>query len=227
MVEGQVWSSKAEKEAHAQVDRALAMLSRIDLVEFGRRLHSMVNVELSNPSRPDGYPSSTPGAVEDTKPAPAPRPCFEDLGNGERVLRHPVGETCDECVALRSRSTVETAVVARDAQREVDEFARKLEAALQYVEQASSSMQAAVNKLAEVDRLRASAGLTPGAPGCWALARIGAWEPVLHEVVVDDGSKVGVGRWAWNFRRSQGRLPNREECRAHVENPGGRVRPKV
>jgi hypothetical protein len=213
-----VFDEAAAKPLHAEVDRAVAVLASVDLVELGRKLHEMVSVDVRTSSAADGFPKSVPGASPSTRPAPTPEPCVDPK---TRRWRHELGEVCDECTPVML-NPVERAVSAR-AGRDLDEYHRKLEAALGYLSDAANALRGAINKLADVDRIRDTAGLQPGDPGCWALERIGAWEPVLHRVVVD-GVERPLGTWAYGFYRRNGRVPNRHECKDHVANPSGKVK---
>lgn len=49
-------------------------------------------------------------------------------------------------------------------------------------------------------------------PGCRVLAEVGAWAPVAGVV-----EGLSVGRWAADFHRRHGRLPNATEARRHAE----------
>lgn len=194
---------------HREVDRSLAVLTAIDLAKLGRRLHELVSVDVANPSSPDGYARATPGASVETAPAQIVRACVGDDG----ALRHEFGGSCDFCSRV-TLTPVEGAVSALQG-RQVDEYHRKVEAALGYLEDAANALRAAVAKISDVDKLRDAAGLADGEPGCWALERVGAWEPVLHRAVVE-GVERPLGTWAYGFYRRNGRVPNRRECTDHV-----------
>jgi hypothetical protein len=196
--------------AHREIDRAVAALASIDLVAMRRRLHEMVRVD--RPSVPDGFASSTPGAAVEPAAARVAEPCIELLADGVRRMRHELGEVCEHCVHV-NQTSVERAAEARE--RHQDEYHRKVELAVGYLAEASSALRAAMNKMLDVDRLRSSAGLQAGEPGCWALDRVGGWEPVLHKVMVD-GVERPLGQWAYGFFRRNGRLPNRRECQEHL-----------
>lgn len=218
---GQVFTSEQARELHAEIDRSLSVLSAIDITSLGRKLHELVALDVSNPSSPDGFPTSTPGAAVEGRPSPQPKPCV-DPRTGD--MRHDFDETCEHCEPTAGWP-VERAVEARQS-RELDQVHTKVELALGYLSDAANALKGALNKAADVEKIRATAGLQPGAPGCWALERIGAWESVLHRVVID-GVERPLGSWAYKFYRRNGRVPNRHECREHVENPSGRVRAQV
>lgn len=215
---GQVFPEDQARGLHAGIDRSLSVLSSIDVVELGRKLHELVALDVSNPTAPDGFPTSTPGASVEGRPSSGPVACV-DPKTGD--MRHDFGETCEHCEPTAGWP-VERAVEVRQS-RALDEVHMKLELALGYLGDAANALKGALNKAAEVERVRATAGLQPGAPGCWALERIGAWEPVLHRVLVE-GQERPLGSWAYKFYRRNGRVPNRNECREHVDNPSGRVR---
>lgn len=63
--------------------------------------------------------------------------------------------------------------------------------------------------LAQIDRL----AVAEDVPGCSVLAPYGRWEEVFRD---------GLGRWAYEYRRRNERLPSRVEIELHLE--GGRVR---
>jgi hypothetical protein len=219
VVEGPLFEEGEARAAHREIDRAVAALASVDLVAMRRRMHEMVRVDRS--SVPDGFPSSTAGAVVSPGVGGGFEPCVE-LVDGVSQMRHDLGEVCDHCARVNLTS-VEGAVAARV--RHQDEYHRKVEMAVGYLADASSALRAAMNKMLDVDRLRASAGLQPGEPGCWALDRVGGWEPVLHRVKVD-GVERALGQWAYKFYRRNGRLPNRRECLDRLAGTQ-RVRPEA
>lgn len=61
-------------------------------------------------------------------------------------------------------------------------------------------------------------------PCCRSCAREDRREPVVKRRVVD-GDTVGLCRWCYDFTRSTGRLPTREELAEH--HAGGKVRRRV
>jgi hypothetical protein len=218
-VMGQMFTSDAAKALHSEIDRAASLLLGLDVETISRRLHELVELDVRNPSAPDGFPTQVPGASVETRPAPVLQPCVDPETT---ELRHPYGEICDECAPV-GWTTVERAGNARRG-KDLDEVHRKVEAALGYLTDAANALRGAVNKMADIDKLRDTAGLQSGEPGCWALDRIGAWEPVLHRAMVD-GVERPLGTWAYGFYRRNGRIPNRNECREHVA--GRRVKNAV
>lgn len=209
-IEMQVFTSEEARALHGEIDRAMSLLSALDVASISRKMHELVELDARNPSAPDGFPSSVPGASVEIKAPSVPRSCVDPVTN---TLRHPFGEICDECAPV-GWTPVERAGNARQG-KDLDEVHRKVEAALGYLSDAANALRGAVNKMADVDKIRDTAGLQPGEPGCWALDRIGAWEPVLHRVMVD-GVERPLGTWSYGFYRRNGRVPNRNECREHV-----------
>lgn len=207
---GQVFPDHQARELHAMVDRLVSVLSSIDATKLGRKLHELVALDVSNPTSPDGFPTSTPGASVEGRPSSGPVACV-DPTTGD--MRHDFGETCEHCEPTAGWP-VERAVQARQG-RALDEVHTKLELALGYVSDATNALSAAVNKMADIDRIRDAAGLKDGEPGCWALGRIGAWEPVLHRVTIA-GEERGLGSYAYYFYRREGRVPSEPECLKHV-----------
>lgn len=106
-----------------------------------------------------------------------------------------------------------TSVEAAAARPKVlDPYDKVVRAAMGYLADADRALRACVNRLATLDNLRDDSGLEPTVAGCWALARIGSWEPVAHTVVID-GDPRQLGTWAYRFHRSHGRLPTLDECK--------------
>lgn len=187
---------------HRRVDRDLAMLAGLDLADLGRLLHEAINVDGANPSTPDGFPSSTAGAP--------------NTGRGVR-LADPDGEVSWTSVeSVGNVLAVGSADGVPTRRRPVDEYHTKVAATVDCVANAAQFVRLAVSKLAELDQLRAGAGLGAGDPGCWAMERIGAWEEV-HATVVIDGEPRRLGNWAYRFHRDHGRLPSLAECHARSE----------
>lgn len=184
---------------HADIDRSIAVITSVDLGELGRRLHALVELNRTHPSTPDGYPTSTPGA-----PTPTSRP---------RTDTDP-----DDQIALTS---VEAATHAR--RNHHDPLAAAERHATEMLRVAADALTAAGAHLARADQHRTTRpdeGLNPE-PGCWAMARIGAWEPVHRTTNLADilahplDEPRPLGRWAYDFARRQGRLPTADECRRH------------
>lgn len=104
-----------------------------------------------------------------------------------------------------------------------DQLAELVQSAATHLEQAVVHVQGLAANLDAIDRLADDKDLNPE-PGCWAMARIGHWEPVHRSGDVGGRLKEArpLGRWAYDFTVNEGRLPTPEECRAHAE--GRRVR---
>lgn len=209
---------------HRLVDRYLARLDGIDLDRLGRQLHSAINVDRANPSAPDGFPTSTPGANPYVEPRPLRggvrgEPCAVEEPPGHRC---PHVFPCPEHDRAMKTTTVEAAVFA--GRGPIDEYHRKVDAVLGYLADASGALAGAMTKLADLEQLQDDAGLQPGDPGCWAMERLGQWEEV-HATVVIEGEPRRLGNWAYRFHREHGRLPTVAECKMRAD--GRKVMVKV
>lgn len=180
---------------HRDIDRALASIAATDLADLGRRLHTLVDLNRAHPSTPDGYPSSTLGAGTPTIHAHTLDP------DGEITL-----------------TSVEAAANARTTHR--DPLERAEQHAVQHLCLAAENLALAEQHLRRADQLRANRPDRPDAdPGCWAMARVGGWEPVHRVTDLADildrplDEPRPLGRWAYDFARRVGRLPSIEECR--------------
>lgn len=228
-------------DRHAALDVAVARLSdTAGLAAMALKLHEAINIEAASPSIPDGYPTSTPGAEDRSgrSVGPLDRVALLELPVVKLYAladRHHVavaagwtiGELVDALVDATSRVTltsVEGAVAARGAHK--DEYATALTNALTFIEDAAKALNAAAARLGDLEEFRRTALLSDVAvaPGCWAMARVGSWEPV-HATVDVQGEPRPLGYWAYKFQRAHGRLPNLDECRKHQS--GRRVYAKV
>lgn len=63
------------------------------------------------------------------------------------------------------------------------------------------------------DQARQGSTVLPA--GCWAMARIGHWEPIHRTTVHVNSQAYALGRWAYDFVRNVGRLPTVDECERH------------
>lgn len=220
-------------ELHGVVNDAAAQLTATDtLVALLARLHAAIDVQAANPSTPDGYPVSTPGAVERSG-APAtpldPATLVELSDDALRSLcrKHGVtigdgwtaGDVADALAEATSRVSlwsVESAVVARQAHS--DAYARGVVVAVRLVADAVTKLNAAAARLDELERARkplADKVDLDGGPHCWALARVGGHEPLYKHRVID-GEPRPLGRWAYDFATRHDRVPNLTECRQHL-----------
>ncbi len=112
----------------------------------------------------------------------------------------------------RGKSELTSVEAAATRPKTPDPYDRIVNAAVGYLADADRALRACVNRLATLDNLRDASELEPTVAGCWCLARIGAWEPVSHTVVID-GDPRQLGTWAYRFHRSHGRLPTIDECK--------------
>lgn len=117
----------------------------------------------------------------------------------------------------------EAAASSRETAR-LDDYDHTVQTALGYLADAERALHAARNRLATLATIQDPGNLRPTQPGCWALNRIGAWEPV-HRRTIIDGEPRDLGRWAYDFHRTTGRLPSLDECRRHQD--GRKIRVKT
>lgn len=187
---------------HQTINAALANLMAIDPMPVGQRLHDLLDLDRTHPSRPDGHPPSVVGAQPSSTIAPIKNPDEAD----------PSG-------------TTEAAVWAATAWR--DPLHRQLMDAATHLIEAAAHLQAAVNIAG-----RPVPGLTsdrqPGAAQlgnerrCWIMATIGHHDPVYRVTdfagILDQAldSPRPCGRWAYRFVRETGRLPTEAEKQAHA-----------
>lgn len=116
-----------------------------------------------------------------------------------------------------------TAAMSRDPKDLLDEHVK---AAIHHLKTADKSIRDFKSRMDAIDRLSDDKDLNPE-PGCWAMARIGHWEPVHRSSDVGGRLREAkpLGRWAYDFVWAMGRVPTPEECRARAE--GRRVRLKA
>jgi hypothetical protein len=187
------------KWIHKEIDRAIASLRAVDLDDLGRRLHDLHELNVRNPSRPDGYPSSTPGAPVPS--ASAPPPLSDD----------------DEDEGPVDLTSVEAAALARGDHN--DPMQRSEYHARQSVRDAAADLAVALAHLAKTEAHRRPPATPAG--GCWVMGRVGGWDEAycssdLHEFLAKALDKPQTfGRWAYDFVRRNGRLPTLDERRAH------------
>lgn len=107
-----------------------------------------------------------------------------------------------------------------------DPLADHVEAAEGYLLQAVTSLGAMRSRLNAIDRLTDDSDLNPE-PGCWAMARVGVYEPA--HVMSDAKGAIAEprpwGRWAHDYVLATGQVPTVEQCRDHAE--GRRVKLKA
>lgn len=107
-----------------------------------------------------------------------------------------------------------------------DHLSELVKSAASHLERSVVEFQGLEANLDAIDRLSDDKDLNPE-PGCWAMARIGHWEPVHRSGDVGGRLKEArpLGRWAYDFVWNEGRLPTPDECRTRAE--GRRVRLKA
>ncbi len=108
-----------------------------------------------------------------------------------------------------------------------DPLADHTKVAVRALEQAVTSIQVLRSRLDAIDHLGDADDQVESAPGCWLMGLVGVWEPVHRTGDVGGRLKEArpLGKWAYDFVRTTGELPTREQARAHAE--GRRVRVKV
>lgn len=124
---------------------------------------------------------------------------------------------------MRSGDVADPTFSAATGRDPKDLLAENVHAAASYLEDAVKAVQSFESRLAAIDRLSDDRDLNPE-PGCWAMQRIGHWEPVHRTSDVGGRLKEPkpLGRWAYDVTVALGRVPTPEECRARAE--GRRVR---
>ena len=175
------------------VRRTVAQLHDIDLTAIARDLLALDDLNQRHPSTPDGYPTQTPGAAPATSN----------------------GHTGGVDVKLTS---VEAAADAR-RHSTGDPYHAIQANALRAIHEALDRLDRARHLLDQVRHVPADRAALNPEPGCWAMGRIGAWEPVL--CVTDLSTVLGhpldeprpLGRWAYDFAKRAGRLPTVDECK--------------
>jgi hypothetical protein len=109
-------------------------------------------------------------------------------------------------------TSVESAVIANlEVDQPHDPTKRDCTRALTIFDRAVRDMQRACSLVA--DQARQGSTVLPA--GCWAMARIGHWEPIHRYTVHVNGQAYALGRWAYDFTRNVGRLPTVAECERH------------
>ena len=111
-----------------------------------------------------------------------------------------------------SVSVVERTAAARVRKRH-DPIGAMLAAAIADLEACANHARGVRVKLDRIADARDADGLKPTEPGCWAMERVGGWEPV-HARMTLNGSTYGLGRWAYDFARKHGVMPSEAQCRA-------------
>lgn len=191
------------------INTDIATLETFDLAAFGRRLHAAVQRDRRHPSTPDGMPDHTIGASD---PTPIVAPPRVDQHGQPIPAEQPVTLTPTE------RAAAGRSHPPRDEHRDLTKTAsRNLTAAVA----ALAAAQAALDKL---DDIRDNHDGTSTEPGCRALARIGAWEPIYRRTTFQ-GESWPLGEWAYKFLLRVERMPTIDECAAHAR--GQRVMVKA
>lgn len=179
---------------HKNIDNDITTLAAVDLDELGRQLHAIVNA--TSGAHNLRHWEDPAGAEPDGYP---PTASGADAGGGHTTS---------------TSTSVERAVDARTRHR--DPIARLVDRAIESLANAVDSTRSVAVILATIDKTRADAPPAGLAAGCWALNRVGGWEPV-HATVIIDGQPYALGRWAYDYQRRLGTLPTLAHCRAHIE----------
>lgn len=205
------------RRAHRIVDSHIATIGRSNLIDIARRLHDAIEREARHPSRPDGYPTRTPGASAPTGPGSNP---ICPTCNGTTTTTN-----CPDCDGLGylggTDTSVERAAEARHHWH--DEHHTLTRNAIRHLTRAATDLAALNNILDQIDRLRTPDRQRPDSnyARCWAMDRIGVYEPVLARPNIN-GQPTPLGSWAYKFWRRHQRLPTIAECEQRAA--GKRVR---
>lgn len=186
-----------QRTIHKAIDTDIVTINAIDFEAIGRDLHRIIAAttgtlhprpwETPVESTPDGYPASASGS---------------DPGGGGHVTTNT--------------TSVENAAERRRRHR--DPVGKLIAAAVDHLATAASharAIQATLDRIVATQTVDNTTSVTLAA-GCWALARVGGWEPV-HSTIIIDGQPYALGRWAYDYHRRMGTIPTLAQCRAHVE----------
>lgn len=184
-------------------------LSKFDPVATGQRLRKALSRERAHSAEPDGIAGGHAGG--------------SSSGGPKIIVDNEQGEP--ESVDV---TAVELAVIQRQHQP-TDPYHAALDRAGQAYERAARELDRVLRALDAIDLLDElrddDAGLTPE-PGCWAMARVESWEPVFRNTTLG-GHTFPLGRWAYDWTRTTGRLPSEDECKRHAEGRKVRLPPDV
>lgn len=212
------------RRTHRIIDTHIATLTRSNLIDLARRLHDAVEREARHPSRPDGYPTRTPGASAPTGPSPSTI-CSKCNGSGTVAGIEGEAIDCPACDGIGNLAgddtTVELAAEARHHWHDAHHTLTRN--AIRHLTRAATDLAALNNILDQIDRLRTPDHQRPDSnyARCWAMDRIGVYEPVFARPTID-GQPTPLGSWAYKFWRRHSRLPTIAECEQRAA--GKRVR---
>lgn len=181
---------------HKAIDADLSTIVGVDFEAVARRLHAVVD--------------STTGA-NNLRP-------WEDGANvdPDGFSARASGSDSGGSKSADTTSSVERVAAAR--LRHSDPTGDLVAAALVHLANAARSARSIDVVLAKIAATYGDVANAGPVVGCWALDRVGGWEPV-HATIVIDAQSYALGRWAYDYHRRQGTLPTLAQCRAHV---GGR-----
>lgn len=171
----------------------LAAYPRAQLDGLRQLHHRIVNVELDNPSTPDGYPTSVIGAE-------APSGRTPDIPENERVTLMPT----ERAAANRERA-------------KTDEYRRNVHKANDMLQQAAMSLRAVNNITAWCLNGQPTMPAEANTQYCAMMLRVGKQEQVARRIVDEHGTTIPLSAWAYNFRVRNRRLPTVEECDQHAK----------
>lgn len=186
---------------HKTIDAARDSLDTTDIINHAQNLHDALTRALDHPSTIDGYRNKTLGA----DPA-------RDHGQAQTIIDEDGHEVAVQLTPVE---------MLADRPDPKDEYDRLVTDAIAYFDEADRNLRASVNKIKQLNQLRSDSDIATADPGCWALERIGAWEPVFRRAEID-GEFRPLSRWAYDFLRSTDRLPTIDECKRHLR--GQRIR---
>lgn len=173
------------------LERALDGIRDTNLAKLRTNALRWMKVVADNPSQPDGYPTSTLGALPSTAPSPLLEPDEAPLNAVER---------------------------AATAKRRRDVIDMNTTVAAQWIVQAEDLLRRAEHKLLENQRYQDSSDLNPPEE-CWVMRqRADVFEAKAHKSdlwgLLDEARPVCA--WVYKFVDNNRVLPTREQCRAHA-----------
>lgn len=192
------------KRLHEAINTDVAYLAAFNFEKLGQRLHNLLEIDLTTGWREDSLPKQVVGASPTTSRAPTNN-CEEC--EGTFLVK---GAQCDNC-GPTARRPVEAAAQGRQR----DEVHATVRLVIQMITEAKVLMGRAMFDLDNLDKLRNDNTATSTEPGCRAIERVGGWEPIYRRTVID-GDVWPLGEWAYKFLLRLNRLPNEQECRAHL-----------
>lgn len=182
------------KTLHRAINADLVALNAIDFETLATQLHTIIDTTTGNHHLRQW---ETP---IDTEPDGYPTTSSGSDAGGAHTTN--------------TSTSVERAADARTRHR--DPIDQLITRALHNLADTVNNARGLAGALAELDTIRTNKPATGPAAGCWALNRVGGWEPI-HATINIDGQPYALGRWAYDYQRRLGTLPPLIHCRAHIE----------